>query len=335
MPAKPTYRSRKERYEIDRCEPQNRAVQSGKIQLCALTKGHYPGRRIPAKVLPGLSNIGFWDAGGHPDWGLDPHRNEGIEIMFLETGLMPYRAGGKKFDLRAGSFTVTRPWQLHQLGAPHIGPGKLHWLILDVGVRRPHQAWRWPDWVVLEKKDLAELTRRLSQPEDGVWTATPAVAEAFRELSRAVADWERPHAVSRLAVHVNLLLAGILDALSEQQARGNRPLNPLQRRVGTFLQDLESGRIDAGEPWTLGKMAGACDLGVTAFSKYCREWVNAGPVEYLNHCRLENAARRLRSEKKVPVTEIALNCGFNSSQYFATAFLKRFGLSPTEYRANR
>lgn len=334
MPAKPTYRAGRRCYEIDRCEPQNRAVQSGKIDLCALTKGHYPGTRIPGRILPGLSSIGFWNAGGRQDWGLNPHRNEGIEIMFLETGTMAFEADGRKADLRAGSFTVTRPWQLHKLGAPHIGPGRLHWLILDVGVRRPHQKWRWPEWVVLEKSDLAELTRRLRRSDHTVWTASPAIAGSFRELSRAVAGWNRPHAVSRIAAHLNLLLTGILDVLSGQPPPGDRRPTSRQRTVEIFLRDIESGRIDPGEPWTLTGMAGCCGMGVTAFSKYCRELVNAGPVEFLNRCRLERAAQRLRADKQIPVTEIALGCGFNSSQYFATAFVKRFKLSPTEYRAN-
>lgn len=334
MPAKPTYRAGRRCYEIDRCEPQNRAVQSGKIDLCALTKGHYPGTRIPAKILPGLSSIGFWNAGGRQDWGLNPHRNEGIEIMFLETGTMAFEADGKKSDLRAGSFTVTRPWQLHKLGAPHIGPGRLHWLILDVGVRRPQQKWRWPEWVVLEENDLAEFARRLRHGENTVWTATPAIAGSFRELSRSVAGWGRPHAVSRFAAHLNLLLTGILDVLTGQPVHGDRRATPHPRTVEHFLRDLESGRIHPGEPWTLTGMAGHCGMGVTTFSKYCRELVNAGPVEFLNRCRLELAARRLRTDKKIPVTEIALGCGFNSSQYFATAFAKRFRLSPTEYRSD-
>ena len=41
-------------------------------------------------------------------------------------------------------------------------------------------------------------------------------------------------------------------------------------------------------------MASHCGMGVTAFSKYCRELVNTGPMEFLNHCRLERAAQQLR-----------------------------------------
>ena len=86
------------------------------------------------------------------DWGEDLHRNEGIEFLFLETGSTKFIADEKKYHLQAGDFTITRPWQLHKLGEPNIGPGRLHWLIIDVGVRRPHQEWQWPDWVVLAKE---------------------------------------------------------------------------------------------------------------------------------------------------------------------------------------
>ena len=332
MPATPTYRARRARYGIDRCTPQNRAIQAGIIDFHALTKGHYPGTPVPQNILPGLNSIGFWDAGGPQNWGLDEHRNEGIEITFLENGRTVFTADGKKFNLRPGHFTITRPWQLHKLGAPNIGPGRLHWLILDVGVRRPHQDWRWPKWVVLAREDLAELTRKLRHNENPVWTATPAIVHCFRELARSVSAWDKPHSVSRLAANLNLLFIGMLDALSEQQAQNNEHLASRQRTVEMFLRDLETGRLDPGEAWTLDKMAAYCSLGITSFSKYCRELVNAGPVEFLNQCRLERAAQQLRDGSASSVTEVALANGFNSSQYFATAFRKHFGMPPKAMR---
>src|ERR1700744_5415373 len=145
--------------DMDTCESQLRAIHSGKIKLTALTKGHYPGKPIAKNVLPGLSSIGFWDGTGRQDWGLEPHRNEGIEIHFLETGKMGFSADNHHYNLHSGDFTVTRPWQLHKLGDPHIGPGRMHWLILDVGAKKPNQTWSWPDWITLMPDDLAELTR--------------------------------------------------------------------------------------------------------------------------------------------------------------------------------
>ena len=37
---------------------------------------------------------------------------------------------------------------------PNIGFCKLHWFIIDLGVRKPQQEWVWPDWVILSIDDL-------------------------------------------------------------------------------------------------------------------------------------------------------------------------------------
>jgi AraC-like DNA-binding protein len=328
---KPTYQTRRIRYEIDRCEPQNRAIETGKIIFHALTKGHYPGTRVPENILSGLNSIGFWNAGDAQDWGEDPHRNEGVEITFLETGSMAFVADQRKYNLRAGQFTITRPWQLHKLGAPNIGPGRLHWLIMDVGVRRPHQNWHWPEWMVLTKDDLTELTRKLRHNENPVWNATPAITQCFRELARTVEAWDQPHAVSRLATNLNQLFLSILEALSEQQLQETPDLTSRQRTVELFLQEVENNPAISSELWTINSMAEHCGMGVTAFSKYCRELVNAGPMEFLNRCRLDRAAQQLREKPGLSITEIAMACGFNSSQYFATRFRQRFQSSPSRF----
>ncbi|MHB8522951.1 MAG: helix-turn-helix transcriptional regulator [Limisphaerales bacterium] len=328
----PIYRTRRARLGIDRCEPQLRAIREGKIQLQALTKGHYPGQRMGAAVLPGLASIGFWDAIGRQDWGLDPHRNEGIEIVFLETGSMAFTVDQHRHDLHTGHLTITRPWQLHKLGAPNIGPGRLHWLILDVGVRRPNQEWRWPGWVMLTPGDLGDLTRKLRHNENPIWTGTPSVAEAFRGLARCVTRWPEPHSVSRLVIHLNQLLVGVLDALTEQQTEENPELTSRRHTVELFLRDLEHNPLNPGEPWTLERMAAHCGMGITAFSKYCRQIANTGAVEFLNRSRLASAARQLRETPARSITEVALENGFNSSQYFATSFRHRFRMTPREFR---
>ena len=101
-----------------------------------------------------------------------------------------------------------------------------------------------------------------------------------------------------------------------------------------FLRDLNEGRVDLGEQWTLDRMAPHCGMGVTAFSKYCRQLVNAGPMEYLNQCRLDRAAQQLRTQPGRSVTDIAFANGFNSSQYFATRFRRRFRVSPSHFVNN-
>ena len=107
------------------------------------------GAKAPPHTLPGVKSLGFWDADHRQDWGLDWHRNEGIELTLLESGRLPFSVDGQDLDLKPGDLTITRPWQLHRVGRPHVTACRLHFLILDVGVRRPHQRWKWPPWLVL------------------------------------------------------------------------------------------------------------------------------------------------------------------------------------------
>jgi AraC family L-rhamnose operon regulatory protein RhaS len=51
----------------------------------------------------------------------------------------------------------------------------------------------------------------------------------------------------------------------------------------------------------------------------------------LNKCRLDRAAQQLRENTGRSITDIALACGFNSSQYFATRFRRRFKISPSQF----
>ena len=328
----PIYQSGTHHYEIDTCAPQIRAIQDGKIEFHALSKGHYPGKRMKSNILDGLASVGFWNCRRNQDWGLDLHRNEGLEIVFLENGNTSFEVDGRSHHLRAGDLTVTRPWQLHRLGSPHIGRCRLFWLILDVEVRRPNQQWKWPKWLLLSAGDLSELTRKLRHGEQSVWRARPRVREIFRELGECVLHWPEARMASRLTVAVNRLLLELLETISEHPAYESSELESRRRTVELFLRDLAENPASSAEPWSLEAMADHCGMGITAMAKYCRELVNNGPMAYLNLCRLEHAARALREDSSASITQIAMRAGFNSSQYFATSFRKRYRTCPGGYR---
>ena len=323
------------RYVIDSCAPQKQAAAAGKIRLQALTHGRYPGQTLPTRVLPGLSSLGFWDTSGEQDWGLDPHRNEGIEIVFLETGRVTFLVDGRRYPLSPGAVTVTRPWQLHCLGDPEIGPGRLHWLILDVGVRRPNQPWHWPPWIVLAPDDLHELTRKLRHNEYPIWRSTSDIEHAFRELASCVQAARRRVEISRIIIHINHLLLSLLGALQQQSRHEDPHLTSRRRSVELFLQSIRHDAAQAAKPWTLPAMAAECGMGTTAFAQYCRQIANQPPAEFLSRCRLDHAAQRLRAEPTTPITTIAMDCGFASSQYFATCFQRQFGKTPRDYRVKQ
>ena len=57
--------------------------------------------------------------------------------------------------------------------------------------------------------------------------------------------------------------------------------------------------------------------------------------EYLNSCRIEKARQLLTTKNQSStILDIAMKCGFDSSQYFATVFKKKTGMSPSQYQEN-
>jgi AraC family L-rhamnose operon regulatory protein RhaS len=55
-------------------------VEAGEVELVALAGSDYPGSPMPDNWLNGVGTIGYWDAPLPQSWGLDWHRNEGIEF---------------------------------------------------------------------------------------------------------------------------------------------------------------------------------------------------------------------------------------------------------------
>ena len=326
---RPNYHEAGKKYLADNCRPLVEAAEAGRLTLHALARAGYPGRRLGNDQLPGLRSVGYWDAGPNQKWGLPLHRNEGIEISFLASGQTPITIDGESRVLSHDEFMITRPWQPHQIGNPHIEACKLVWLIIDVGVRRPHQSWNWPEWLVLDKADRELLTRCLRQNEQFIWSGAGEVRRCFLAIAQAVEADGAGSSISRLAVRINELLLALLEIFQHHKIPLRKTLTSAERTVQLFLQEL-NGTLD--HPWTLESMAESCRLGVTQFVYYFRSETNLTPARYLNHARIQKACDLLVTRPGASITEIGFECGFSSSQYFTNVFRRKMGRSPREYR---
>lgn len=324
----PSFTGRDEKYQADACQGLVRGAAEGRLRLEALVHGHYPGRTLPRDILPSVKSVGFWDAPRGQDWGLDWHRNEGIELTLLETGRLGFATSEHVATLQADDLTITRPWQQHRVGDPRVAAGRLHWLILDVGVRWPDQPWRWPPWIVLSKTDRNEITDFLRHNEQPVWPGCIDARRCFQQIAEAVQRDRDGSSASALAVRLNELLLVVLDVLRGGNVVLDESLAEKRRTVELFLAEISADVALLARPWTVGRMAQACGLGETRFAHYCKMVANMTPMRYLSDQRLLMAARLLRDHPQQTVAQIAAACGFASPQYFATTFKRRFGRAP-------
>lgn len=317
-------------HKADTCENLKAAHQRKELFLNGASHSCYPGIRMPAKMLPELCVACTWDANKDQSWGLPVHRNEGIEFGYLTRGRLDFIVEGTLYPLKGGDLTVTRPWQPHQVGNPLITASRMHWLVLDVGVRRPNDPWRWPAWINFAPHDLQKLTRLLSHNEQVVWQGNKQIEQCFEKIIEHINAAENLECIqTRLQLFINELFIEVYEMLQKTNIELNARLSSTRRSVEMFLQGL-SAHIDY--PWTLEEMARHCNLGRSRFAQYCKRITNMSATEYLSHCRVEKAKSLLDGRPDKTMLDIALECGFGSSQYFATVFRKKTGLSPSKYR---
>ena len=288
----------------------------------------YPGNRLDDNTL-GLNSIGYWDANEPQDWGLDWHRNEGIEFHFLESGTMPYAQAGKEVLLTPNHLTITRPWEAHKVGNPYIGMGKFYWVIIDLGVRRPHQEWVWPDWITLTESDLSRLTNILRHDEKSILKTDQRVRDCFKRIYYAINTDKEGTNASKIRLLINYLLILILDLLNTENIVLKQSLTDSSRSVQYFLKELEE---NLAENWNIEQMSQSSGVGLTRLTHHCKQLTNLTPMRYLTMRRLEMSKKILIEKSQLTISEVAYMCGFTTSQYFSTVFKKHEKCSPNAYR---
>ena len=83
---------------------------------------------------------------------------------------------------------------------------------------------------------------------------------------------------------------------------------------------------------TIRSIADACACSESTVSHLFKEYTNQPVKKYINELRIKQAEKILLTTN-LPIGNVASLCGFSDTNYFSTAFKKRFGLSPAKFRA--
>lgn len=86
-----------------------------------------------------------------------------------------------------------------------------------------------------------------------------------------------------------------------------------------------------GNPITCQDVAAAVNYSESYLRHIFKQECQMSVSEYINHVRLLEAAALLKRQD-CSITAVADKCGFNDPNYFSTAFRKKYGCSPRQYR---
>lgn len=152
----------------------------------------------------------------------------------------------------------------------------------------------------------------------------PVVALApatVREMEALIAKgrrrgWSHPYEASVAAYRFHLEVV--------RRLRAPEPAQPLAR-AAAYL------RAHYQEPLRVKELAALAQMSREHFSRLFFKQMGESPAAFLRGLRMEAAARLLRSTR-LPVAEVAFQCGFSSATKLGLFFRRRYGSTPMAYR---
>lgn len=171
---------------------------------------------------------------------------------------------------------------------------------------------------IVVKRDLFVIDRNR-------YTAAGATAALDMMLHLIAADHGDPFAnqIAEAFTHTQRRHAD-----APQRMTAERRLQGGSRRLSKAVERMEATLED---PVPLDDVAVSAGVSLRELERLFQRWLHTTPNAYYRELRLLRA-RSLLQNTALPVTEIAISCGFTSPAHFSRCFRKKFRRSPTEER---
>ncbi len=252
----------------------------------------------------------------HAGQVLSPHRHKSIiEICYLSRGEQQYRVGGKDYLLRGSDVFVTFPGELHGSGNTPQEKGILYWLQVRMPVRSRKT------FLGMARRDIDPLIKALNRLPVRFFKGPAKLRILFDEVIQAALSTEF-HPRLRVMIKLIELLETVL------QACLSHPRNDPPEDIREILKWIHAC---PGKNLGVEDLAERAKLSVSWFNAKFRRWVGIPPAEYVLRQKIEKAKMMLRRENS-SVTQVAMDLGFSTSQYFATVFKRYTGRQPGRFR---
>jgi len=256
---------------------------------------------------------------------LGQHLNAGIEICLLSKGRFDWTIEDRAYQLRSNDCTFTLPWQKH--GGTHglLDVGELYWIIIGPQRYRRDGELNLGAWSHLPGEAQKHIGQTLCETANPYIAADGWIRQLFRELDTVFRSGD-----TSMAWRINRLI----DELLYSVARGVATSQVVRRDVLYLEQVRQRVMADIDRQWTLDDLVAVTGYGKTQLTYLVRTMTGLSPMAMVRRLRINTAQHWLKTST-LEITDIALRCGFQSSQQFATVFRKLTGWSPSAWRQQR
>ena len=240
----------------------------------------------------------------------DAHFHDKHELYYLEKGKTRYFIGDEIYLLNPGDLVFVPKGTFHKTNPEENSVSERVLLVFD------------DDFAGAEyKKYIDELKsdKLVKLPGEQVYK--------IRELCQKI-EHENKHRNTDFKEMEKLYFRQLLITISRYRIKDSEEsFSPAFKVVQDAAKYISQ---NYAEEITLESISAKYAMSAGYFSKQFKSITGVGLIEYLNLTRI-TAAEKLLSETHMPITRIAMECGFNDSNYFAAVFKKIKGITPKKF----
>ena len=249
------------------------------------------------------------------------HWHDEFEIIYVRSGFLTVSISGESYIGKTGEAFVVSPGNLHLMGS-QTGTVDYYTFLFPL----KYISFRTDD--MLDEKLLEPLN-------SGHLMICPRVKDTAKELCEQlikIYEAKKDESESKITTQVGtkiILLQFILEMwkkgfVIENDTSGR---NTVEKEMVSYIQQNFTGKI------SLKEFGEQFHLSEKYISRYFKEHFHITLSQYVTYLRLEHA-KQLLQDTDIPVTDVAMQSGYQNVSYFIRSFQKAYAVSPLKYRKN-
>ena len=247
------------------------------------------------------------------------HWHDELEIIYVKSGCLTVSISGESYIGNAGDVFVVSPGNLHLMGAQ---TGTVDYFTFLFPLK----------YISFRTDDM--LNDKLLEPlNSGQLMISPRVRGTAKELCEqliAIYVAKNNESESKITAQIKtkiILLQFILEMwkqgfVIENDTSGR---NTVEKEMVSYVQQNFTGKI------SLKEFGEQFHLSEKYISRYFKEHFHIALSQYVTYLRLEHA-KQLLQDTDIPITEVAMQSGYQNVSYFIRSFKKAYGVSPLKYK---
>ncbi len=247
------------------------------------------------------------------------HWHDELEIIYVKSGILTVNISGENYLGTPGDSFVVSPGILHFMGSQTGNVDYFTFLF-------PLKYLSFCTEDMLDEKLLAPL-------RNGHLMISPKIRDSAKDLCEQLAEIYMEKIAKKESeiaaqIKIKIILLQFLLRMWEmgfviENDKSGR--NTVEKEMISYIQQSFAGEV------SLKEFGEQFHLSEKYVSRYFKEHFHITLSKYVTYLRLEHA-KQLLQNTDIPVTEVAMQSGYQNVSYFIRSFKKTYGVPPLKYR---